>query len=1205
MAVYKPSNCVPFLSCWDLTQNQYISCELNSSNELITGYKIKIFDIDNNLIFEGKEFSPIPETVRITTETQDYTISNTGLNGSTLTLPLIVVSADYSQDNVIYYNNGKWYAKEGTASAEIENFSNDDANQPYKWQIVLAQGQKVSSTGVFNQKPELKYYDMVIDESKILGSTNNRIQSYLSENIYKDYYIQLYDESNNQLGVRTRISSYDHSYGFVYPQENTISQELVDKASYFKVFRDTNDPQYVSAARLVNYRLKNDIDKILLNGKTPSSKFNPSGDVNVVSNPYFEQVYDGDVTSFITYSAYSENGSDVLVSENSTFLVMYQGAESQGVWSMKTKTVAGTAEIQDVDGLYHFSGSFKPEGINIKNVMISVIIGISATAFYDQGGNTINYTIYSNQKECRATIWYDSEIKDDNLPMSIDSGSYNKNNGVFAFQSATYDSKTNKTTIKWLRSANFNTYSNFINRLICVQSEARNYSTSATAENIGTINQTELMFYPEVAVGLYPVFKNNTKELDVVTQSVEVGKVNVFDRGIISSVTVKQSVTGITLMAVWLGGNKYIVKSSKDFGGVVTVDITYMEDIGPIFKNTPNKAYIRPFIGVNPGDKLFYGDKLEKTVTISYIDNEPNSGNKYNPTWYVSYQELKEFSVGDKYSIRSFFKASDENPFYAKATPSLIISSKQWSSEDGEYIKKDDYYVCYKRYITLEGEFKGRNWVNYQWILIDLDAGFTQQSDKIYRGNIQHTFYGLQNNHSYEIRWIVEDEYGVVWEASALFCVSVNINVTPFPLEVNYECETQSVLINFIRDGIVVPNPSLYNYEYFMVRKNQNLNLLEFIPYLVVTSSGSGKPELSSVDYSNFKTLSAKEGISSYDISYHGVGENSYMELGDIKEGVEFDQLQLMEYTETKFGETENERGLIPSPTTPDCALNSSHILNPNFSGNIVSYQIKVDDVSGQKSQVVVTVLAPLPFYVDFKGNVQVQQNRNKFLVIPYKQIGNNKPPIGEPIIVRLFKKNVNGDWERVVGDEWRNSDSVVSAFVNPDAIISNNLEYIPTTSPFVFDDKTKEQTIDNNFTNIIGDGLYNSNVGLISYPLIDNNTDVTMLTAQNVWYDKKINIVQQASDVSTKINVFEAGKNAYWYWPSGEDEKSKRWADSNEGGKAIYKQQEVRNHYGRQDINKIRITFNIVLKDYDNQRLGQVTNWSSDIIANAFIEEV
>lgn len=1201
MAVYKPSNCVPFLSCWDLTQNQYISCELNSSNETITGYKIKIFDVDNNLIFEGKEFSPIPETLRVTTETQDYTISNTGLNGSTLTLPLIIVSADYAQDNVIYYNDGKWYVKDGVSSIEIENFSNDDANQPYKWQIVLAQGQKTSSTGEFSQEPELKYYDMVIDESKILGSTNNRIQSYLSENIYKDYYIQLYDGNNNQLGVRTRISSYDHSYGFIYPQENTIPQELVDKASYFKVFKDTNDPQYVSAARLVNYRLKTTIDSIKLGGKLPintesfDGRFKPSGDPSIVSNPYFTQVYEGDVTSSVTYDSYLGNGSDSVLAQNTTFLLMYQGAIGPKI--RRTQFVSGTAEIQDSSGTYYYNGYFTPIGQNVTGVKITVTKGDRGTVKYTKESNQINYTIYSKEKNVAGVVEYYS-TGDAISEYGKEEGTYNAYNGVFAFQSAIYDSKENKTTIKWLRPANFNTYANFLNRLICIQNESENYSTSATSENYGTINQTELMFYPETAIGLYPVYKEGTKDLDIVKiANVPIGEVQVFEEGIISSVTVAEQPVGATLSAIWLGDNKYIVKAfPESYTGTASVNISYMEDSGPVLKNEKGKAYIRPFVGIHAGDKLFYGDKLQETVTINYIDNEPNSGNKYNPTWYITYDENKIFSVGEKYSIRSFFKTSDENPFYAKISPSLTVNSRQWSTENDEYIKEGEYYICYKRYITLDGKFEGRNWVNYQWILTDLDMGYVQQSEKVYRGNTQHTFYGLQNTHRYEIQWIVEDEYGIIWQSSNLFNVSVSINITPFPLDVTYECDTQSVLINFTRDGIVIPNPGLYDYSYFMVRTTQNPSLLEFVPYLVITNSET--PTL--IEYANFKTLEKGELSLPYKISY----QDGYMELGDIEGETEFVQNQLMEYTETKLGGTENERGLIPAPLTSDCALNSSHILNANFSGNIISYQIGTDDVGNNKSQLVVTLSVPSSSYTDSKGNIRLQNNRNRFLVTAYKQVGTAKPPISEPIIVNIFKKKGN-EWIKDANNEWRAGQEVASAFTKAkDGIPETDVDYITTTVPFEYVAVENEQIQNSDYINILEEGAYNSNIVSISSPL--SVAGDTKSAKGRVWYDRKTLKRQQTSNANTEINVFEAGDNGYWSWPTSADETQKEWKDI-DGGEddSLYKQEEIVGHSGRQNIDKIKVTFNIVLKNYDSQNFGQTVDWGSKIIANAFIEDV
>ena len=91
MAIYKPSNCVPFLDAWDLTKNQNISFEVNTNNNIVNGYKIRILDSKNSLIFEGENFSKI-----------------NAYNGDVIERPLIVRIQDKNEAkeiNVIYYNN--------------------------------------------------------------------------------------------------------------------------------------------------------------------------------------------------------------------------------------------------------------------------------------------------------------------------------------------------------------------------------------------------------------------------------------------------------------------------------------------------------------------------------------------------------------------------------------------------------------------------------------------------------------------------------------------------------------------------------------------------------------------------------------------------------------------------------------------------------------------------------------------------------------------------------------------------------------------------------------------------------------------------------------------------------------------------------------------------------------------------------------------
>lgn len=1127
MAVYKPSNCVPFLSCWDLTKNQYISCELNTSNETVTGYKIKIFDNDNNVVFEGSEFSPIPETVTVQTETQTFTQRNTGLNGSTLILPLIIVVSrsvsEYDNENIIYYDNGKWYNKNKT---EITEFSNDNANQPYKWQVVLAQRQTYSSSGKFVQEPEAKYYDMLIDEAKILGSTGNRIQSWLSENIYKDYYIQLYGASNDQLGVRTRISSYDHSYGFIYPQENTIPQEMVDSANYFKIFKDTNDPQYVSTARLVNYRLATDIDKITFKGETPSSGFEPQGDVTAVANPYFTQVYDGDVTENITYKSYGGESISPLA-QGTTFLLMFQGDTSD-----------------------------KPNP------------------------------------------------------------TYNKNNGVFAFQSAEF--KDGKTTIKWLRPANFNKYSDFLNRLICVQSESKNYSTSATAENLGTINQTELMFYDEAAIGLYPVYEDGIKTLkvaEITLPNSEIGKPQNFEGGIISSVKVKTQPTGATLAAICLGGNKYIVNVTQGtYTDDVAVNITYMEDKGEVFKNAAGKAYIRPFVGIHAGDKLFYGDKFENNVTIKRIDNEANFANKYNPTWYIEYDGDKVFSVDEKYSIRSFFKTSDENPFYAKPSPELIIDSKQWESEGGVYQTDNGHKIGTKRYITVSGTFKNRNWVNYQWFLTDLKTGYVQQSEKIYRGSTEYTFYGLENEHYYLIQWVVEDEYGVIWTTSDdgnTFITKVIINATEFPFDAIYECETQSVLINFVRDGIVIPNPSriemLYYYVYPVDENGRQIVGQERVPYKVYID----KEETMRGHYMVSSDSTADESGAAEQLPYTVTYENECMTLTNVDDGKELppDHVALMEYTQTKLGETANERGSISVPTTDDCVFNSEHILNENFCGNIITYNVDVDDVNYQKAHIELTLTAPIPWYQDDSGEYVANENRNRIILSAVKKIGNLNAEVTN-VPLSVYQKDAEGNWVEINKEgRWQSDNQIASAFVNGSATLADNIDYLRTTHPYVTD-LTGEVKIINqqilNYTNINEEGAWNS-AGKISQPLSSTQATQKADSPFSIWSDKELLLINQTkiseTEAGAPINVY-TGKYNYW---RDKDESGNYyyWHDRNDDSDELYRQTLTTEHTGRKNINKYQMTFSILFRDYNNPNLNSGQVMAQNITARVFIEKV
>lgn len=1015
MAVYKPSNCTPFLTCLDLTKAQDITCELNTSNELVTGYKIKILDNNNDVIFEGKKFDPI--------NPDGY--ENSGLNGSTLTLPLIVEGAAIN-NNTIGYQNGEYNIKDPT-SAEFDatRFSNGYINQPYKWEIILEQG---NTTGVKADK----YYDMTITQGKVLGSTKNRIQSYLSENIYKDYFIKLDNVPN-----RVLISSYDHTYGYLYPQENKFTDRDIEKASYFEIYKFSNDPNVIASGSQVAFATQNSMNEVTIGGKISSITWGSK----LVYPYYFEQVFKGLSRS---YAAQNDIPNSAFDPEMNGFLVTGTNIMVKG------ETDANA-----------FNGIFTLNSISEKERDVKV--------------NGETKTLYD-------------------------------------------------LTLKWLRSTPGNTWANLTNAVFYVQNgtdHGTRWQVDTDAQTVGTINQTPVEFIREKPVEIY-------------------------------------------------------TDPTKGYEGNSKTQ-------GKIFKNTESQAYIRPFAGVSDGMRFSYlkKDSVQyQNLDIQSIDTE---------TWAVSGNIGSILTPDvDQYKITSYFKGSDENPFYAYSNPVLSIESDQWEKNpDGSYIKikNTEYFKGLKRYITVEGNFENRNWVNYQWFLTDLTGGHVQTSEKKYRGDTKHTFYGLETEHYYTIRWVVEDEYGIVWEQEQSFKVEVRIINTEFPFNVNFECETQSVLIDFVRNAVVVPDPQIYDYKCFMVyqtdKKGEKLINLDRVPFKVETDYEGETRYYRILDKSFVGDI--------YTIDYkQETSTSGYLKLSDIKDIEKFEGEQLIKYEKTKI-EGDNNFSDISAPTNSDCVLNSEHILNPNFTGNIISYEIDTDDVNGQPSYICLTISSQPPWNLD-KENYIPNENRNKLILTAFKDINGDKS-LPSNIPIHIYKKSNDG-WmkDNDDGEIWKNSVAIVSAYVDPNAKFDPSFDYIKTTYLY------QDSIVNEDYRHILGDGKYNSNSGKIKNPILKYEGDTTSYTQINIWYDNYTELMEQKSGDSTSaINVF----GEQWNWSD-----DGTWNDTNQGGAAVYSQVLDINHSGKQNINKYKITLNITIKKYNNENLNNDTAWKESVVANAFVED-
>ena len=280
MAVFKPTNCSPYLTSFDITYLEegpiYFQCKIDTSNTKIDGYAITVYDNDNNQVFphSGNAVDNISyikdlyqDTTRMGSIISNDGISdlNTGLNGSYLKIPFVVNKdqneklTNTTRKNVVVYN------KKIDGSYEIRDiFANIiklyNGNQ-YKWTITLFQlGQKAVDDDRYRPE-DIKYYDMTVASGKILGSTNERIQSYPSDQIYNDYFIQLYSApvvnvgsdfqiaakitgDVKQVGTRVRIKDYDSYLGHMYLQtgQDGLSEENLKTSNVFQVFKMSNNP---------------------------------------------------------------------------------------------------------------------------------------------------------------------------------------------------------------------------------------------------------------------------------------------------------------------------------------------------------------------------------------------------------------------------------------------------------------------------------------------------------------------------------------------------------------------------------------------------------------------------------------------------------------------------------------------------------------------------------------------------------------------------------------------------------------------------------------------------------------------------------------------------------------------------------------------------------------------------------------------------
>lgn len=979
MAIYKPSNCQPFLNSVDLTQNQYFQCEINTSNVEVTGYKIQITDNNNDIIFTGLNYSPIPNGTNY---------SNTGLNGSIFTAQLLVRYEEKNLPNATnpqYWNQIYYWtqamegavvtpgyyvvtnstAANGWSKITAYPFKNGGLNQPYRWSVTFAQGNIWN--GKIVQRPSNEWYDMLVTTGTVIGSTPNRIQSFPSTEIRSDYYIQLYTSQegpNNSIGARTLILRKDASFGYIYPRENVFTEEQIENANYFQVYKDTNDENVVDARRIVNW---------LMNRSSNSSS---------VANWWKGKLVELGISG----------GTPVTITQLST--------------------------SNTVNDYYLTQILSLPEGVNVPQEAVNIIptLSVYCNASSLQGqlaendrainiGTDLFLAVAEANDEQSEIIALVDEVPGDSYLGS-------KFNGVLTYVGTALGPNSNQLTIKWQRPARARNLANYINYRWFVTQTQQNYEDpSLTSGSTGQLNEFPLKFQKETPIKLN---EDNT----------------------------------------W----------------------------GEIFKNKVVEGiattYIRPFTGLKSEMLFQYTNSSGELQSASIMEvNEETWSIKYNT------DETEPLSPDEvNYKISTYFKNSDENPFYAYDTPQLKMSiPPQWVTEyrepekdsSGEIINKDPYgfdpslsidamtdwysgnvwgtreegayltkgsdgndtWVIPFRFITLQGKYfqaQNKSWKNFQWSLYNYSLNTTIKQPVQYSGAMETTFEGLQNGYEYLVTLRVEDELGLVLEQELPFvCDFGQVDNGYFPLELEFLCEQQAIDIDFVKNGV-----ALTNYE-----RNTNGEIVRPVNAdvgLTYVRSALGSPSLIINQQDNLEEFQNRKYGAQYEFSRLPIGDTS----------------------DTSGTEAYGELG---GPAENSVTFNSQHKLNKNFTGNIIYSEIQLYPGEVSDRKIGIQVALPFETRITENGEVELAPFRNGIYALWREFITNNKGATWQ----ETTTSNVDNNYQFVPVNVWqidgklldtanpnlwRNSQKVVTSLQQWKKVLSLPVPYDYINTTLVYD---------------------------------------------------------------------------------------------------------------------------------------------------------
>ena len=780
MAVYKPTYCYPYLESVDLTipdGEKYFTCQIDTSNIKITGYRVELYNENNEKVFplnEGK-ISPLSEL-----NDADGTL---GLNGSELRFPFVqhLNSKIYPSYNAIYFkatNYVDYYQKTNEnvnlEGARIKNGCLNDSNGD----PISIDGSPLFVGDVFilvNKLYKVTLGETAVTEDLSLGTnaiiyvkggdTNaGSILSYngsefvdASGSAWCDIAENPLAISNNGKTYKWQITLYSGERGAI----RTTNEENGPIEISYDSMADNEFNTVLTSGTILGStadRIQGPIsDKIYAKQWLQLLRKNDKGKWLQVGTRTYIESYSQSLGHIYPVSGDSRGfKNDDLKGENSaTHFAVYKYSNDPNSITSQNSVDQSVNFALIEQGMTYQTGSYSYEivgrdKIDAFNIYCKTSSPEKAatTPLCDYNYNEDNDTYEAVHAGESVLIWNKKSSPKSN-PLT----------GYFTISFSTSDSKDGKKIPKFVFDMvyDYRKVSSYIGKVFFVK------EGSFANENI--VSKAEATGEQDVASLGFPIPFNEEEPLEIYPEAPE------------------------------------------------TEDKLY----GKIFKNEKGKVYVSPFVGLQSGARLYVSDG--SVIKATSVDST---------TWAVEYntpQDRVYFSIDPlKYEIRTNFKSSDETPFYAYDTPRLVPWSEQALSVVGatgyEFLLEFMGQILtvpivfsseiHARYVHVTGQYlqaQNVSWTSYRWLLVDEYGQVIQDTGKQYDGLIETTFYGLNGPTvgaveegkavptAYYPVLIVEDELG----NSLIMGMKIEVSLEPrnLPMEFSgsFDCKTQSVIM--------------------------------------------------------------------------------------------------------------------------------------------------------------------------------------------------------------------------------------------------------------------------------------------------------------------------------------------------------------------------------------------------------------------------